>query len=1046
LEPVQITPTTLDNNGTAQSVQWYEAHDAQRTLGAFLAPGGSFHKQLDILQGHLDAWQECLRNMHAANLQAKWLSYKTVFLKKILFPLIGHTCGEDDLHFLQQPVDREVLHILGLNEHFPRAVLRAPLLYGGMGCANIHAQHVIEKLLLFVHHIRENGQIKEALLASMSVTQLECGVSQQFFSLSAAIWNPLATPTWVTSLWRDCNLKGIDIKFHTDSFWVPKAIREHDVCIMEVASSLYQGQQLVQINMCRIHLQVTYLSDITSVDGKRILLAYYEGKEHQASGRQSRLHWPPIGELPKTWWDLWKQFLERWCGTALHVPTSLGGWYEGVEILTRCCCFLHERRLIMQHKENWFEFFPVNSRSNTRFIPTAHQFYDLHLLSLSKVVDITYKHKCIYVIYQSEQNIISQPSSPQSVHHLQDLYRDLSPELQRIVGSVEWPPLHELVEIATAIDRGTAMGVSDGSVRTTENRASHAWIIHTPTGSEIKGMGPVDGTSEARSSHRAELQGQTALFLMISMFLQYFKIFGGKVATYCDNQPVVTKVQQGWRRWRYCHTKGADGDLQVLLCQTINGMRRHSDFNYTSEWVQSHQDKNADISALPREVALNVRMDRNTKEAYSLPAQWQTQDFVPVLRAEGCAVYINNNKLTSNMHLSLLERWHEKEAKEYLVSRHKFNESAMHSIYWQSLRHALNKLSPHRKAIAVKAIHRHLPTQDKLYKQGRVTFSAICPRCLQEAETNGHVFRCTNNEALKQRKEDWVDLWKELNKGRTATVIEQTWRSHLQPLLDIPLGISVVETMPVVYGETEALLQFAIHEQSAIGWDKLLLGMGAVSWKTLQDFIDTNNPRPPQRSATDWMHLAARTLLKFSIRCWKSRNHMIHGTTNQEQRQIALQNVRDQITHIYNNPPQLAPHFRSIFEIPLAHRLKMPLHSAEQWISLIRHQEKVTKHNFKILLSQHRPMATHFRTMRKEARQQAKDRALPVTPRKAHRREVQAANQRMREKLYAPIPNPRTKKQSTRRPKTQVQRPQTTVHPSQVVSSPPHSPLRQHPP
>lgn len=173
---------------------------------------------------------------------------------------------------------------------------------------------------------------------------------------------------------------------------------------------------------------------------------------------------------------------------------------------------------------------------------------------------------------------------------------------------------------------------------------------------------------------------------------------------------------------------------------------------------------------------------------------------------------------------------------------------------------------------------------------------------------------------------------------------------------------------------------------------------------------------------------------------------MIHGTTNQEQRQIALQNARDQITHIYNNPPQLAPHFRSIFEIPLAHRLQMPLHSAEQWISLIRHQEKVTKHNFKILLSQHRPMATHFRTMRKEARQQAKDRALPVTPRKAHRREVQAANKWMREKLYAPIPNPRKKKQSTRRPKTQVQRPQTTVHPSQVVSSPPHSPLRQHPP
>ena len=32
---------------------------------------------------------------------------------------------------------------------------------------------------------------------------------------------------------------------------------------------------------------------------------------------------------------------------------------------------------------------------------------------------------------------------------------------------------------------------------------------------------PVDGDAEARTSHRAELQGQAALFIMIQLFLQY---------------------------------------------------------------------------------------------------------------------------------------------------------------------------------------------------------------------------------------------------------------------------------------------------------------------------------------------------------------------------------------------------------------------------------------------------------------------------------------------------------------------------------------------
>ena len=41
-----------------------------------------------------------------------------------MYPLIGHSCRSDDLLHIQQPVDREILHILGLNEHFPRAALR----------------------------------------------------------------------------------------------------------------------------------------------------------------------------------------------------------------------------------------------------------------------------------------------------------------------------------------------------------------------------------------------------------------------------------------------------------------------------------------------------------------------------------------------------------------------------------------------------------------------------------------------------------------------------------------------------------------------------------------------------------------------------------------------------------------------------------------------------------------------------------------------------------------------------------------------------------
>ena len=243
--------------------------------------------------------------------------------------------------------------------------------------------------------------------------------------------------------------------------------------------------------------------------------------------------------------------------------------------------------------------------------------------------------------------------------------------------------------------------------------------------------------------------------------------------------------------------------------------------------------------------------------------------------------------------------------------------------------------------------------------------------------------------------------WKQLHCCTTANIIEQTWRFHLQPLLSIPLGNSVIEGLPIAHGDVADLLAVAVHEQSIIGWEKLQLGLASRTWKNIQEVIDSANPNAPKQNATSWINAATHQLIKFSLWCWKARNSMVHGATKLEQKQIALRNVCDKITAIYETPPVLAPQFRSIFEILLAHRLKMPLQAAEQWISMISHQVKVTHRNCQCLLRKHKPMSTHLHTMQREARAQAKARHQPATPRKVHSRSVQAAVKEMKAKLYS---------------------------------------------
>ena len=75
--------------------------------------------------------------------------------------------------------------------------------------------------------------------------------------------------------------------------------------------------------------------------------------------------------------------------------------------------------------------------------------------------------------------------------------------------------------------------------------------------------------------------------------------------------------------------------------------------------------------------------------------------------------------------------------------------------------------------------------------------SSLCPRCLKTAESNYHVYCCDSEDALTQRKADWIELCKQLAKCRTASIIEQTWRYYLQPILHIPLGSSIIEGLTI---------------------------------------------------------------------------------------------------------------------------------------------------------------------------------------------------------------------------------------------------------
>ncbi len=112
------------------------------------------------------------------------------------------------------------------------------------------------------------------------------------------------------------------MKLEVENVWLPQPTCSNDTAIMDLATLYdFSPAHLWHINLCRLFLQVFWLSDITTADGKTITHHVIIG--FRDSSRTSQLHWP-THQCPKSW-NTWNLFLQYF-STGGHLTESLGTW------------------------------------------------------------------------------------------------------------------------------------------------------------------------------------------------------------------------------------------------------------------------------------------------------------------------------------------------------------------------------------------------------------------------------------------------------------------------------------------------------------------------------------------------------------------------------------------------------------------------------------------------------------------------------------------------------------------------------------------------
>ena len=842
-----------------------EYNTAHKTLGCLVTPNMNPLPQLTRLKQILSNW---VRRVTASSLTPTDIqrSFFSVLLPKLTYP-IGLICLDyEQCDKLMSIITPTLLHSAHFHKNFSRALTHAPPRYGGLRFPHLFYVHLQSKIKLFTFHYRRQDKTGKLLKISIQVSQLQCGMPVPFYTLPHHKWYSLLTPTWFTHLWSLLTL--CDVRLTLTDPWIYTPPRRHDKYIMEfLAPHLPSPSVHYSINACRIALQLITLSDLVTLDGRRVLPNILQGQ----SFRTSTLKWPKQ-TIPSHWWSTWNQYVTTYI--LPHVATHpLGAWTSPT----------HQRWGWRQHSQSTIvspSGQPHQTTSTSR-VPVFHPSLAIFppLPPLAPILDVT----CInssYRILSSHLPLHFPPPQPASydysfLHKHEKFHRRTPRRLTQLLTSAK-------ILIAT-----------DGSAFD-KDKASFSSLLASPKGRLLySNYGPVLGDPEYLASDRAELTAILSIITRIPHLYNFFEIPfpSTPLQLYTDSEIAIKLIGNRTKVDKISSTFLNNIDIVLEIHSILDTIP----ISYSFHHISSHQDKELPASALTIPAKLNIEADRIADLQYLRP-RTEHEQLMPHLPAQQVSFSSSSYRLTHNTLEEVIRHHRDSNTESVLPEHWQINSELLHHIDWLGL-HNTFSTQPQFSSSLSKTIHSQWDTQARKRKWHQST-TALCPLCSSAPENCTHVLRCSHSVLKKARTDSLQDIITSLRKHNTAPLILrriqhicQQWTSH-----------APIKTYSGRKSPLHRLMKKTMSNQKSIGFFNFFKGIISNQWNEVQrQYCITNKLKYSQA----WSKHLIASLLQHSHLMWKSRCRILHldniGTFEHSLRQSAyslLQSLRSDTSQI----------------------------------------------------------------------------------------------------------------------------------------------------
>ena len=629
--------TLVNEIGTDVDIKGKNIYTPRTNLGHKKSPAGNRQVQAAAIAEKASRLTRDLLSCGCDRHDTKML------FRSVWKPAVEYTLAQSFLHTKQlDKIQRQnfsrIFAKCGYNRNTAKAIMHGPIDMAGGGFTPLRVTAGSGYVIHFLKNWRTGNEIiGKTMRIVYTWYQSHAGITFPLLE-QPQIKLPYLQGTVIPAI--RSYLSEINAVIRLDNNFIQPILRENDQSIMDMALSIttMTGIQLKRVNAVREYFNITYVSEISTPNGRSLISGIDNGRLiHQRYHPTKRA--PKQSRPGRRSFDLWRKVLSKFTrNQSMILATPLGAWTQD-HSTNGIWTFYESDNKVFEYVTPAEITVPTEAASvhkatdsddQTNTIDTSIKHWNIYVKHGST---LSLNHQCVFNDFDPteavpihitklsnsklgfESTSIVETAIPMGIDPgtstLNDLISIQPQWIQELlpVNEIHYPEQdytpEDIMDIHGEKDSPNEglLVVSDGSVKV--NNMAHGWVIADHNGKQIIcGAGAAQGKG---SSLRAEGYGMLAATVLMTLIGELTHRKDICIHRISDNEELINrcKAHQLYKDAYPNATITGEYDITEQIVWTT---RKH-EIRGSYSWVKGHQDDNT-TAELSIEALLNIEADR----------------------------------------------------------------------------------------------------------------------------------------------------------------------------------------------------------------------------------------------------------------------------------------------------------------------------------------------------------------------------------------------------------------------------------------------------